>query len=281
MEDLGPGLWKRKIEKAIPKCRYFVICISQAALKKTGDKTPGFQDDELQQAYEIARVQPEDAFTIVPVRLEDCGFGDHRLSPYQQYDLFKDLETELDRLAVALGGMSLANSAARDSRTKDEKIIEELFGIAETFYYAKDFEKSLSIYGSILALQANLVTAWVNMGVSLSKLDRHDEALASYNKAIEIQPDSLSAMFNKGLALSNLGRYNEAIELFDNILDGQPENADTWFAKGNALKYWGKYDEAIEALEKALKFYKKAKSLNANIVEIFLQILKLEIKEKK
>ncbi len=71
---LKPGSWKRQIEKQIPKCRHFVICISNAALKKTGDE-PGFQDDELQQAYEIARVQPEDAFTIVPIRLEDCVAG--------------------------------------------------------------------------------------------------------------------------------------------------------------------------------------------------------------
>ena len=69
-EHMGPGSWKRQIEKAIPKCRYFIICISKAALKKIGDETPGFQDEELQQAYEIARIQPESDFAIVPVRLE-------------------------------------------------------------------------------------------------------------------------------------------------------------------------------------------------------------------
>lgn len=35
-EDLDPGLWKRKTEKAIQKSRYFIICVSEAALKKTG-----------------------------------------------------------------------------------------------------------------------------------------------------------------------------------------------------------------------------------------------------
>lgn len=52
-EDLGPGTWKKQIEKAIPKSRFFIICISEAALKKTGDESPGFQDEELQQAYEM------------------------------------------------------------------------------------------------------------------------------------------------------------------------------------------------------------------------------------
>lgn len=72
-EDLKPGRWKTQIMKAIGRSRFFVICISNAALRKTGDKRPGFQDDELTRAYEIAIDQPEKQFTIVPVRLEDCG----------------------------------------------------------------------------------------------------------------------------------------------------------------------------------------------------------------
>ena len=69
-EDLKPGVWKPQILKAISRSRYFVICISEAALKKTGDETPGFQDKELNRAYEIAIMQPEEEFSIVPVRVE-------------------------------------------------------------------------------------------------------------------------------------------------------------------------------------------------------------------
>ncbi len=46
--------WKPQIEKAISRSRYFVICISEAALRKTGDERPGFQDEELNKAYNIA-----------------------------------------------------------------------------------------------------------------------------------------------------------------------------------------------------------------------------------
>ena len=45
--DLNGGKWKKQIRKAIARSRHFVICISEAALKKTGDDTPGFQDEEL------------------------------------------------------------------------------------------------------------------------------------------------------------------------------------------------------------------------------------------
>lgn len=99
--DLKPGSWKPQIERAIAKSRYFLICVSHSALRKTGDR-PGFQDRELQIAFSIALAQPEEVFTVVPIRLEDCGRGDHRLSGYQQFDLFESFEDEITRLVDAI-----------------------------------------------------------------------------------------------------------------------------------------------------------------------------------
>jgi len=99
--NLKAGNWKPQIERAVATSRYFVICISKVTLQKTGDD-PQFQDYELELALSTARAQPESNFTIVPVRLEDCGRGDNRLSGYQQYDVFDDLDRALDNLAAAL-----------------------------------------------------------------------------------------------------------------------------------------------------------------------------------
>jgi tetratricopeptide (TPR) repeat protein len=214
---MGPGTWKKQIEKEIPKCRHFVICISNAALKKTGDE-PGFQDEELQQAYEIARVQPEDAFTIVPIRLEDCGRGDHRLSPYQQYDLFNDFQAELDHLAVNLGGISLADKLAEDTRTEEEIMIANLYGRAEAAYYAEDYQKSLDILTSITVLKPDYAVAWLNRGNALYAINRKDEAIIAYNKALKIQPDYAEAWNNKGNALIALDRPKEAIAALEKSL---------------------------------------------------------------
>ncbi len=120
-EDLQAGRWKPQIKKAISRSRYFIICISEAALRKTGEEMRGFQDEELNRAYDIAEEQSDKDFTIVPVRLEECGRGDFRLSGFQQYDLFKDFENHLDKLAINLGGTSLSDSMAKDERKEDEK----------------------------------------------------------------------------------------------------------------------------------------------------------------
>ena len=81
-EHLSPGKWKPQVKKEIAKSQFFLICLSQAALKKS-DEAPGFVDDEIQFAYEVAASQENDRFSIIPVRLDNFGRGDHRLSMFQ------------------------------------------------------------------------------------------------------------------------------------------------------------------------------------------------------
>ncbi len=252
-EDLGPGLWKRKIEKAILKSRYFVICISEAALKKTGDESPGFQDEELQQAYEIARVQPESSFTIIPVRLEDCDRGDHRMSPYQQYDLFEDFESGLDRLAVILGGKSLANKLAEDTRSEDEKLFDSLMGKAYTLYTAGDYEGVLDVCDFIISLDSNSAQVWNSKSVALGNLGRHKEALENCDKAIEIEPKFANAWYNKGWSLGSLEHHQEAIVALNKAIDLDPDNTIFWSTKGWSLVNLLLIEEALEAFNTSIE----------------------------
>ena len=110
-QKVGP--WKDRIQKEIAQSRYFIIALSEATLKKTGDK-PGFQDEELNTAYNIARQQSVQNFAIIPVRLEECGRGDHRVSGFQQFDLFEDWDGTLNRPAPQIGGQALGDSSAAE-----------------------------------------------------------------------------------------------------------------------------------------------------------------------
>lgn len=250
-QDLKPGPWKPQIMKAISRSRYFVICISNAALKKTGDRKPGFQDEELQRAYEIAMAQPTNEFVIVPVRIEKCSRGDHRLKVNHQYDLFKDIDKDLDHLAVDLGGMSStmnqecvifddidegidkgldylavdlggiskADSQAKDTRSEDEKLIDNLLGKAEIEYYAQEYLKALKIWELVLKSAPNNFTAWFNKGSTLMGLGHFDEALAAYDKATDINPNLVEAWTNKGVILGILERYDESLAAVNKALE--------------------------------------------------------------
>jgi tetratricopeptide (TPR) repeat protein len=217
-EHLGPGRFKPQIEKAIRRSRYFIICLSNAAIKKTGD-TPGFQDHELNEAYEIARNLPEQEFTIIPVRLEECHRGDHRLTLFQQYDLFSDYQNALDKLAVHTGGISLSDNTEIDDRTDDEKLIYSILAKANAEYWAGKFEESVTLVNSILTFS----------------------------------PKDLRALFNKGAALTHLGKFQEAIDTYDQVLKIKPDNASVWVCKGITLENLGKFPDAIDAFQQAFK----------------------------
>ena len=269
-EDLKTGRWKPQIMKTISRSKHFVICLSCAALEKTGGGKPGFQDEELQYAYEIAINQPDDKFTIVPVRLEDCGRGDNRTSIFQQYDLFRDWEKELDKLAINLGGGSLLDTTVKDERTEDEEIIDKLMGKGAAFYYTGEYEKSLSIFEALINIKSDSHVAWYSMGAALDYLGRHDEALEASNKAIEIKPDLHEAWSNKGIALTYLGRTDEALEAFNKAIEIKLDSHVVWNNKGNALGSLGRYDEALEAYNKAIEIkpdYQKAWSNKGNTLK--------------
>jgi tetratricopeptide (TPR) repeat protein len=251
--DLRPGKWKEQIEKTIPKCRYFIFCLSNSALEKISMDNPGFIEDELQIAWNIARDQDEKKFTIIPVRLEDCYRGDHRINIYEQYDLFLDFDKVLDKLALDLGGHSLTDPDAKIERTKDEKIIDSLRGLAGAFFYSGEYEKSLSHYNNIIKIKPNNYEAWNNKGLVLCELGRYDEAIKALDKAVEINPDNYGLRNNQGLILFELGKYDEAIKAFDKAIEINPDNHEVWNNKGLVLCELGRYNEAIKAYDKAIE----------------------------
>ena len=78
-----------------------------------------------------------------------------------------------------------------------------LFGI--TFH--KNINKSQEI---IKAFKPEFAQAHYNMGNTLKKLERLDEALASHNKAIALKPDYTEAYTQLGNILRDQGKLEEA-----------------------------------------------------------------------
>lgn len=252
-ENLKKGRWKPQIMKAISRSRDFVICLSNTALKKMSGEEPGFQDEELQTAWEFAREQDEKKFAIIPVRLEDCGRGDLRLSGWRQYDLFEDWEGVLDTLAVNLGGNSLSDASAIDERTEEEKMIESMMGKGATFWYSGEYDRALSLFEAVISIKPDYNEAWNNKGGALVNLNRPDEALKAFHKAIEIKPDDHVAWYNKGVTLDSSNRPYEALESYNKVLEINPDDHKVLNNKGVALNSLGRPDEALEAFNKALE----------------------------
>lgn len=118
------------------------------------------------------------------------------------------------------------------------------------------YQEALEAYNNKLEKDPKNVTALIDKGNVLTKLQQHSEAIKAYNRAIAINPNSHLALLNKGNAFFALGKYDEALKTFDRALKIAPESYLTWHNRGSLLRDGQRnYPEAIAS-------YKKATELN-------------------
>ena len=113
-------------------------------------------------------------------------------------------------------------------------------------------DEALACYDNLIALKPDFVDAHLNRGNLLSRLGRFAEAIASYDNAIAIDPQHLDALINKGEALHHLGRFADAITCYDRILTVKPTHLAALVDRGCAFKDLGQANKAIAEFNLAL-----------------------------
>ena len=111
-----------------------------------------------------------------------------------------------------------------------------------------------------IELKPDFAEAHHNLGVVLDKLGRLIEAEVSYKKAIELKPDFAEAHLNLGIILDKLNRLDDAVGCYEKSLENKPDYSVTHFFLGFTLKKQEKF-------EKAEASYKKAIELKPDFVE--------------
>lgn len=154
-----------------------------------------------------------------------------------------------------------------------------------------DIEAKIRCYEKAIALDANQVRAYINLGNVYGRIGRADEAIDYYKKALMAPPDQAVryyiGYYNLGLtyaekgdfkraiacyeeairlkgdfvlgyeywavALANLGKIDEAIDKLSAILRIEPTNVKACCNIGILLEQQGKVDEAISQYRRALE----------------------------
>jgi tetratricopeptide (TPR) repeat protein len=251
--DLRAGPWRAQISKAIARSRFFLIFLSQAALQKTGDR-PGFQDQELNEAYQIAMNQSPQSFTIVPVRIEDCGRGDNRLMTFSQYDLFQGPQREdrLDSLALELSGIALRDKETRTQTSEDERFLRRLLSRAEVSVYANEPDKALEVLETILRLDKDLAAAHHLRGCILEADGRDKEALEAYTEAIMRDPQYAVAYNNRGFLRMSMGDFKMSRADYDKSIELEPTEPIVFMNRATGRAAQGLVEEALEDMSRAI-----------------------------
>jgi len=109
-------------------------------------------------------------------------------------------------------------------------------------------DEAIFYYNASLSIKPNNAKAQNNMGAVLIRKGKIDEAVDHLGKAITLKPRFPEARYNMGDALARKGKYEEAARHFKKALKYKPEDAAIWLNLGVV------YDRTGET-EKALKFF--------------------------
>src|SRR5205823_2811398 len=89
---------------------------------------------------------------------------------------------------------------------------------------------------------------WYRKSLSLSGLNRYEEALEALDHALALDPQDAYSWYRKSLSLSSLDRDEEALEALDRALALDPQDADFWSWRGYIFGFQARDEEALKAL---------------------------------
>ena len=92
-----------------------------------------------------------------------------------------------------------------------------------------------------------------NLGISLRKQWKFEEAVDVYKKGIDFAPGWNEIRQSVGNVYADLGRYDEALEEFKTALELSPSDAWACGKVGHIYQLLGQYEKAIEYFEKSLE----------------------------
>ncbi|WP_291935156.1 tetratricopeptide repeat protein [Limnohabitans sp.] len=125
---------------------------------------------------------------------------------------------------------------------------------------------AVELYQDLLREQPGHVEALANLGLSLQKLQRHEEAVVHLRQAIALRPGHANSHLNLGLTYQSLGRTQEAKASYEAALALEPGHLQAHF---NLAKWWQDafdFEEASRAYQATLALEPRHADSLANLI---------------
>jgi tetratricopeptide (TPR) repeat protein len=113
-------------------------------------------------------------------------------------------------------------------------------------------DEAIKHYADALRQRPRYADAYLNLGNVQAAQKKPAEAIASYRKALAINPRSADAHYNLGIIPAEEGRLDEAIASYREALRLKPNHAGAMANLGHALRAQGKFDEAMSVYQQLL-----------------------------
>ncbi len=138
------------------------------------------------------------------------------------------------------------------------------FSRAMALVLLRRYDHAANAYREGLALERH-PAAYRNLGKTLEKLDKRQQAIEAYRAAIELDPNDAKTLCLLAVQLQFEGQPNESRELLTSALKLRPNDPSLLFHLGNALTDQSQYAEALETYQAAARSDGKSAGIHYNI----------------
>lgn len=152
---------------------------------------------------------------------------------------------------LALLGVALARlpRAALVSLAVSVLLVLGVLTARQTSAYANNE----ALWRHTLARNPSAFMAWANLGDTLRRSGRAEEAMAAYRSALALRPADAPALNDLANLLVLAGRPAEAAPLFERAIAARPGFAEAHGNFGNALRDLGRGEQAVAQFRRALE----------------------------
>lgn len=95
--------------------------------------------------------------------------------------------------------------------------------------------------------------AWLNLGIALSRENRHEDALRAFESARNVSPELADVDYWRGRMLSALGRFEESEAAYREEIERRPGFAAAWIDLSWVQSRQGRVGDALGSSERALQ----------------------------
>ncbi|MCR9171273.1 MAG: tetratricopeptide repeat protein [bacterium] len=154
-----------------------------------------------------------------------------------------------------------AQDMYQDLLKSDKKNLRSLLGVAKTYTYQQDFNKSMEYINKVLKIDDKYRDAYVLKGTNHLAVGRLEKAKSSYETAVALDPNFYEGYFFLANIYEAEGNDLQSIQYFKNALELKPEAADVTseilYRLAVAQQRYADSKESDEELEVAKQYYRK------------------------
>jgi len=126
------------------------------------------------------------------------------------------------------------------------------FSLGNIFLSRKEYENAGLMYSKALEGVKDNARLYCNLGISLYKQDRNDEAEECFRKSLELNQENVAVLNNLAIILFYNNRVQEAQELVRRAISLSPEYEQAHKTYASSLRELGRKEEALEHVDKVL-----------------------------